>query len=65
MHIRIPPVLTTVIEALKQPGGLYPRFAGRSVAHVAAELIRESPTFREAAKQIASEQHPKPGTKKR
>lgn len=65
IHIRIPPNITTVIEALSQKGGLYPKFAGRSAAHVATELIRESPTFREAVKQIAFEKNPRPGAKKR
>ena len=65
MQIRIASEISAAIGALCQPGGLYPKFAGRSAAHVANELIRESPTFREAVKQAASEQHPRPGSKKR
>lgn len=64
-HIRIPKDVSAVIGAICQPGGLYPKFASRSAAHVATELIRESPTFRDAQKQAAAEQHPRPGAKKR
>ena len=64
-HIRIPKDVSAVIAALCQPSGLYPKFASRSAAHVATELIRESPTFLEAQKQTASEKHPKPGQKNR
>lgn len=65
IHIRIPDDVSRAVDALCQPGGLYPKYAGRSFAHVATELIRESPTFREAVKQIAFEKNPRPGAKKR
>ncbi len=64
-HIRIDPEVSAVVEALTLKGGLYPRFSGRSGTHVVNELIRESQTFRDAQKQAGSEQHPRPGAKKR
>lgn len=64
-HIRIDQEASDVIETLTKRGGLYPQFAGRSGTHVVNELLRESQTYRDCLKQIGSEQHPRPGAKKK
>lgn len=65
LHVRIPDDIQPVLLSLNQQGGKYPQFAGRSAVHVATELIRESPTFKEAKRQMESERHPRPGGIKR
>ncbi len=60
-HIRIPDEIDTVVRGLQQKNGLYPEHAGRSAVQVVVALVKESPTFRQAKTQIASERNPRPG----
>lgn len=61
MQVRLSPDVSSVVTALAQKGGIFPEHAGRSAVQVATALIKESPTFQRAKKQIASERHPRPG----
>jgi hypothetical protein len=60
-QIRLSEEICKVVSALTAEGGLYPEHSGRSVVQVATALIKESPTFQRAKKQLAGERHPRPG----
>lgn len=63
-HVRIDPEVTKVIKSLVTPNGLYPTFAGRSIAETVNSLVRQSADFKAAEAQMTSENHRKPGGKR-
>lgn len=63
-HIRIPADVADVINTL-QKSPLYPAFTGRSAVHIASELMRDAPAFREVRAQTKAEKHPRPGARSR
>lgn len=65
LQVRIDSDIERVLDALIQEGGIFPVFAGRSAAHAVNELVKKSPDFINAKRQMESERHPRPGFKKK
>ncbi len=64
IHVRLYDHAATVITAMVQPGGLFPAYDGRNFYEAVDKLVRSSPDFQAAEKQLASERNPRPGNKR-